>query len=106
MKKKRPGIFSTFTELNQGYAASAVASATGLLTGMYTGSGYEAYYYDSEGREVQRYATGYNRGRRCTAYNYDGTIASRTYSYRVHTAIKSHTCPIWRRYTFTTAADD
>ena len=82
MKKKRPGIFSTFTELNQGYAASAVASATGLLTGMYTGSGYEAYYYDSEGREVQRYATGYNRGRRCTAYNYDGTIASRTYSYK------------------------
>ena len=38
--------------------------------------------YDSEGREVQRYATGYNRGRRCTAYNYDGTIASRTYSYK------------------------
>ena len=38
--------------------------------------------YDAEGREVQRYATGYNRGRRCTAYNYDGTIASRTYSYK------------------------
>ena len=63
-------------------SAPFYASATGLLTGMYTGSGYEAYYYDSEGREVQRYATGYNRGRRCTAYNYDGTIASRTYSYK------------------------
>ena len=63
-------------------SAPLYASATGLLTGMYTGSGYEAYYYDSEGREVQRHATGYNRGRRCTAYNYDGTIASRTYSYK------------------------
>ena len=63
-------------------SAPFYASATGLLTGMYTGSGYEAYYYDSEGREVQRYATGYNRGRHCTAYNYDGTIASRTYSYK------------------------
>ena len=63
-------------------AIPAYASATGLLTGMYTGSGYEAYYYDAEGREVQRYATGYNRGRRCTAYNYDGTIASRTYCYK------------------------
>ena len=63
-------------------AIPAYASATGLLTGMYTGSGYEAYYYDGEGREIQRYATGYNRGRRCTAYNYDGTIASRTYSYK------------------------
>ena len=63
-------------------SAPFYASATGLLTGMYTGSGYEAYYYDAEGREVQRYATGYNRGRRCTAYNYDGTIASRTYSYK------------------------
>ncbi len=62
-------------------SAPFYASATGLLTGMYTGSGYEVYYYDSEGREVQRYATGYNRGRRCTAYNYDGTIASRTYTY-------------------------
>ena len=63
-------------------AIPAYASATGLLTGMYTGSGYEAYYYDGEGREILRYATGYNRGRRCTAYNYDGTIASRTYSYK------------------------
>ena len=63
-------------------SAPFYASATGLLTGIYTGSGYEAYYYDGEGREIQRYATGYNRGRRCTAYNYDGTIASRTYSYK------------------------
>ena len=39
-------------------------------------------FYDGEGREIQRCATGYNRGRRCTAYNYDGTIASRTYSYK------------------------
>ncbi len=61
--------------------AASHASATGLLTGMYTGSGHEAYYYDGEGREIQRCATGYNSGRRCTARNYDGTIASRTYSY-------------------------
>ena len=63
-------------------SAPFYASAMGLLTGMYTGSGYETYYYDGEGREIQRCATGYNRGRRCTAYNYDGTIASRTYSYK------------------------
>ena len=49
---------------------------------MYTGAGHEVYYYDGVGREIQRYATGFNRGRRCTAYNYDGTIASRTYSYK------------------------
>ena len=62
--------------------ASSYASAVGLLTRMYTGSGHEAYYYDEEGREIQRCAEGFNRGRRCTAYNYDGTIASRTYSYK------------------------
>jgi len=62
-------------------SAPFYASATGLLTGMYTGSGYEVYYYDSEGREIQRCATGYNSGRRCTAYNYDGTVSKRTYTY-------------------------
>ena len=82
MKKKRPSIFATFAESSQGYAASAVAfDATELLTGMYTGSGYETYYYDGEGREIQRCATGYNSGRRCTAYNYDGTVSKRTYTY-------------------------
>jgi len=82
MKKRRPSIFASFMGSRHGYAERTMASALWLLTGMYTGSGYEVYYYDSEGREVQRYATGYNRGRRCTAYNYDGTIASRTYSYK------------------------
>ena len=62
-------------------AIPAYASATGLLTGMYTGSGYETYYYDGEGREIQRCATGYNSGRRSTAYNYDGTVSKRTYTY-------------------------
>ena len=38
-------------------------------------------FYDGEGREIQRCATGYNSGRRSTAYNSDGTIASRTYTY-------------------------
>ena len=59
--------------------AASHASATGLLTGMYTGSGHEAYYYDDEGREIQRCATGFNRGRRCIARNYDGTIALCTF---------------------------
>ena len=81
MKKRRPSIFASFTGPRQGYAERAMASATGLLTGMYTGSGYETYYYDGEGREIQRCATGYNRGRRCTAYNYDGTVSKRTYTY-------------------------
>ena len=62
--------------------AASHASAAGLLTGMYTGSGHEAYYYDSEGREIQRCATGFNRGRCCTTYNYDGNIFERTYSYK------------------------
>ncbi len=86
MNKNRSRIFALFGKMPYGFeataAASAHASATGLLTGMYTGSGYETYYYDGEGREVQRYATGYNSGRRSTAYNYDGSIASRTYSYK------------------------
>ena len=60
-------------------AASAHASTTGQLTCMYTGSGHEAYYYDDEGREIQRCATGFNRGRRCIARNYDGTIALCTF---------------------------
>ena len=38
--------------------------------------------YETNFRSVVMDATGYNRGRRCTAYNYDGTIASRTYSYK------------------------
>ena len=83
MKKRHSSIFASFTDLPQSYAASTMAfNAVGLLTGMYTGSGYEAYYYDAEGREIQRYATGYNCGRRTTAYNYDGTISKRTYSYK------------------------
>lgn len=55
---------------------TAAADATGKLTGVYTGQGWEVYYYDSEGREIQRYATGYNRGYRVTVYNYDGSVAS------------------------------
>lgn len=62
-------------------AASAHASATGLLTGMYTGSGYEAYYYDAEGREIQRCATGFNCGRRSSVYNYDGSLARQEFTY-------------------------
>ena len=50
------------------------------------------YRYDPAGRIVAErdgrlvgdtwHLFAYNRGRRCTAYNYDGTIASRTYSYK------------------------
>ena len=85
MNKNRSRIFALFGKMPYGFEATAAVpayvSATGLLTGMYTGSGYETYYYDGEGREIQRCATGYNSGRRSTAYNYDGTIASCTYTY-------------------------
>ena len=62
-------------------AAPAYAFAKGLLTGMYTGAGHEVYYYDGVGREIQRYATGFNRGRRSSVYNYDGSLARQTLSY-------------------------
>ena len=62
-------------------AAPAYAFAKGLLTGMYTGAGHEVYYYDGVGREIQRYATGFNRGRRSSVYNYDGSLARQTFSY-------------------------
>lgn len=48
----------------------------GKLTGLYTGAGWESYHYNPWGQEVQRYATGYNRGRRTTFYNHDGSVAS------------------------------
>lgn len=56
-------------------------SATGKLTGIYTGSGYEVYYYDAQGHEIQRYATGFNQGRRTTFYTYTGKIGDVFYKY-------------------------
>ena len=52
------------------------SSAKGKLAGMYTGEGWEIYFYDKDGREHQRSSTGYNIGRRTTFYNHDGSVAS------------------------------
>ena len=54
---------------------SALTAPSGMLTGIYTGAGHEAYYYDHEGRQIERYATGFNVGRAKTAYTYSGQIA-------------------------------
>ncbi|MCM1033491.1 MAG: hypothetical protein NC405_07015 [Odoribacter sp.] len=56
-------------------------SSNGKLTGVYTGSGYEVYYYDNFGRELQRYATGFNRGRRTTFYTYNGSTKTIYHTY-------------------------
>ncbi|MDE6824975.1 MAG: hypothetical protein K2J27_09690, partial [Duncaniella sp.] len=47
-------------------------SSIGLLTGVYTGEGFESYHYNSDGNLMQRYATGFNRGRQNVFYGYDG----------------------------------
>ena len=51
-----------------------LSAAPGLVTGIYTGVGYEVIYYDDEGREIRRCGgrRGYNRGRTSTEYNYTG----------------------------------
>lgn len=54
---------------------SSLGTSTGLLTGTFTGAGYEAYYHNTDGEVIQRYATGFNRGRSTNIYNYDGTVA-------------------------------
>lgn len=51
-----------------------LAKPSGLVTGIYTGAGHEAVYYDDEGREIRRCGgkRGYNRGRTSTSYDYAG----------------------------------
>ena len=51
-----------------------LAKPAGLVTGIYTGAGHEAVYYDDEGREIRRCGgkRGYNRGRTSTSYDYAG----------------------------------
>ncbi|MCM1076944.1 MAG: DUF6443 domain-containing protein [Bacteroides sp.] len=44
----------------------------GLLTGVYTGQGFEAYYYDVYGNLIQHCATGFNTGRHNMYYGYFG----------------------------------
>lgn len=44
-------------------AYNSHGGSLGLLTGVYTGNGFEAYHYNSDGNLMQRYATGFNRGR-------------------------------------------
>ncbi len=55
--------------------------SAGKLTGLYTGKGRESYYYNRDGQEMQRYATGFNQGRRSTFYRYDGSVSSIHYCY-------------------------
>lgn len=59
-----------------------IAEPKGLLTGLYS-NGFEAYYYDTEGRELQRSAGkgGFYRGRRTMLYTYDGQPARTVYNY-------------------------
>lgn len=47
-------------------------SSLGLLTGIYTGKGFESYHYNTDGRLMQRYSTGFNRGWKNIFYGYDG----------------------------------
>ncbi len=68
------GITSRVASSLRGNAVNS--SAKGKLTGMYTGEGWEVYFYDKDGRELQRSSTGYNIGRRTTFYNHDGSVAS------------------------------
>lgn len=56
-------------------------NSKGLLAAMYTGAGIELYFYDDFGREIIRYASGYNTGSRKTEYTYDGQVSARTYTY-------------------------
>ena len=53
-------------------AYNSHGGSLGLLTGVYTGNGFEAYHYNSDGNLMQRYATGFNRGRQNIFYGYDG----------------------------------
>ncbi len=68
------GITSRVATSLRGNAVNS--SAKGKLAGMYTGSGWEIYFYDKDGREHQRSCTGHNIGRRTTFYNHDGSVAS------------------------------
>lgn len=52
--------------------APAGRLSKGLLTGVFTGSGYESYYYNGDGLLIERYATGFNRGRMYMSYTYSG----------------------------------
>ena len=75
--------FSAEITLNPAEAASVqtggveiqprrIEQPSGMLTGIYGVPGYEVYYYDGEGRQIERYATGYNTGRTTTTYTPDG----------------------------------
>lgn len=60
IRKKIPGAKNTYSP-----------SSLGLLTGIYTGKGFESYHYNTDGRLMQRYSTGFNRGRKNIFYGYD-----------------------------------
>lgn len=75
------------------------ADATGLLTGVYTGAGHEAYYYNYLGNEIYRGATGYNAGRRFSHFDYRGMPVSSHSEYPAETGFKArHTKWKYDRY--------
>lgn len=77
------------------YFATSPTNAAGLVTGIYTGGGYEVYYYDSLGREKLRCATGFNSGRRFTRYGYNGLPDEQHCEYPENPALKDrHT--VWK----------
>ena len=61
--------------------AAVKGSAVGKLTGKFLGEGIEVYYYDSMGMELQRCATGFDRGRTTTFYTYNLQSASVHHTY-------------------------
>lgn len=63
------------------YKYNTRGSSVGLQTGLYTGEGYEAYHHNTDGRLMQSYATGFNRGRTTIFYNYDGSEMERRNEY-------------------------
>ena len=51
--------------------------SSGLLTGVYTGKGYESYYYNLDGQLMESYGTGFNNVRTLYTYTYSGQPAKK-----------------------------
>ena len=67
-------LLIAFLGMQWGNAVAEPGGSAGLQTGLYTGAGFESYHYNDRGKVMQSFATGFNRGRTCTYYNYDGSL--------------------------------
>ncbi|MDE6753512.1 MAG: hypothetical protein K2J82_02755 [Muribaculaceae bacterium] len=77
--------FLTVNSLSSAFNWSATGAAfsfanpgtvsDGLLTGVYTGKGYESYYYNRDGQLMESYGTGFNNLRTNYTYTYRGDPA-------------------------------